>query len=398
MKFTLRQTGLILLFFSCWIVSCNKSSSDPDPSATYLSSSSLALTTSKDDLKNGVTATFGQEAALVAGFIRSGVKQYKISYKTKTPDGLEVTASGALMIPTDLNEPLALAGIQHGTLFNEEDAPSYFKQGTESTLGALLAATGFIVALPDYLGYGDSKQVAHPYEMKDGLSASNVDFLRAVKEFIAAEKINWNKNLLLGGYSQGGYATMAMQKLIEEEYPREFNLKASSCGAGAYNKTGTITDFLKNKTSGEASNNRSYIWVLLTYDKYYNLNRPLSSYFIEPYLSQIQKDGYKALISKSFDEILQPSFVNGISNGTDTQFINAVKDNDIYDWAPKTPTRLYHGDKDTYVPFLNSQSAFDAMTRRGAPDVKLQSIPGGTHSSSVMDFFLGTFTFFVTNK
>jgi hypothetical protein len=189
-----------------------------------------------------------------------------------------------------------------------------------------------------------------------------------------------------------------MQKLIEEKYASEFNLKASSCGAGAYNKSQTFQSFLKNKTSGEAVNNRSYLWVLLTYDKFYGLNRNLNTYFTEPYLAQIQKDGYRATITKSFDEILQPAFVQGILTGTDTKLIEAIKDNDIYDWSPKTPTRLYHGDQDTYVPFLNSQTAYDAMTKRGAANVKLYKINGGTHSSSIADFFLGTFEFFGTYK
>jgi len=395
----LKSYKWLFIVFAVFFVACKDTKNDPDPQPSYLTNSVLVNTISQADLKTQIVASFGPEASAASFLIRSGIKQYKISYKTKTITGESITASGAVMVPTDLStEKLALSCVQHGTLFNEKDAPSYFNPATESTLGSVLASTGFIVGLPDYIGYGDSKDVPHPYEHNKGSSESNVDFIRAVKEFIAKEKLNWNNNLMIGGYSQGGYVTLAMQKLIEEKYASEFNLKASSCGAGAYNKTKTIESFLKNKTSGEASNNRSYIWVLQTYDRIYGLNRNLNTYFIEPYLSQIQKDGHMALISKSFDEILQPSFVTGILNGTDTKFIDAVKDNDIYDWAPKVPTNLYHGDKDTYVPFLNSQTAYDAMVKKGSTSVKLIPISGGTHSSSVFDFFMGTYFLFSANK
>jgi predicted peptidase len=42
---------------------------------------------------------------------------------------------------------------------------------------------------------------------------------------------------MITGYSEGGFATMALQKKMEEQFPNEFNLVTSSCGAGAYNKT-----------------------------------------------------------------------------------------------------------------------------------------------------------------
>lgn len=395
----LKSYKWLFIVFTVFFVACKDTKNDPDPQPSYLASSASVGTISQADLKTLIVTNFGPEASAASIFIRSGIKQYKISYKTKTITGESITASGAVVVPTDLTgEKLALACVQHGTIFNEKDAPSYFTNASESTLGSILASAGFIVGLPDYVGYGDSKDTPHPYEHNKGSSEANVDFIRAVKEFISKEKLNWNNNLLLGGYSQGGYVTLAMQKLIEEKYSSEFNLKASSCGAGAYNKTKTIESFLKDKTSGEAANNRSYIWVLQTYDRIYGLNRNLNTYFIEPYLSQIQKDGHMALISKSFDEILQPSFKAGILNGTDTKFIEAVKDNDIYDWAPKVPTNLYHGDKDTYVPFLNSQTAYDAMVKKGSSSVKLIPISGGTHSSSVLEFFMGTYFLFSANK
>jgi Secretory lipase len=383
-----------IFLFVAFISSCG-SKNDPTPANVVLLSSTIVKEYSKEEFVKELSNFAGPQSSQLSLFVRSGLKTYKISYKTTGTDGEVLTASGALIVPKDLStEALALGSLQHGTILNESSAPSYANLNTEFGLGAFLASTGTIIGMPDYLGYGDSKAYPHPYEHQKSLAKTNIDFLRAVKELIRNEKINWNNNLLLAGYSEGGYATLATQKAIEENYSTEFNLKASSCGAGAYNKTSTLKSFLKDKTSGEPNNNKSYIWVLQTYDRIYKLNRPLSNYFIEPYLTEITKTGYNTVISKSFDSILNPTFIKGLLDGTDKAFITAVSDNDIFDWKPKTVTRLYHGDADTYVPIINTLTTYEAMKAKGAENVSLFIIKGGKHDTSVGDFFTGTFDLF----
>ena len=389
-----RFAGILMVFV--FFVSCEKD--NVLVTSNYLVSSAQVKKYSKAEFLTSLNAVFGPQTAQISLFVRSGISLYKISYLTKTPEGNQITASGAVLLPTDLNEPLALASIQHGTISDNSEAPSYFNITSESAIGQFFASTGMIIAMPDYLGYGESQNYLHPYEHKIGLSQPNVDFLLAVKEFIKKEKVNWNNNLLLAGYSEGGYATLATQKLIEEKYSSQFNLKASSCGAGAYDKTKTLESFIGTKTSGEAGNNRSYIWVLLTYDRLYGFNRPMTDYFIEPYASNIKVNKQNVDISKSFDEILNPTFIAGLKNKTETKWLEALKDNDITEWKSKIPTRLYHGDADTFVPFFNSESALKGMTAKGSTQVKLERIGGGTHASSIQSFLLGTLDLFNTYK
>jgi Secretory lipase len=390
-KLTIVVFSLTLFFTSC----------EKDPSVatdSHLISSTAGPKYSKTEFISKLASVFGNQSSQISFLVRSGIKSFKISYKTKGLNGEDLTASGAVIIPTDLTEALALGSYQHGTLFDESQAPSYLADNSEAALGMFFSSVGYIMAMPDYLGYGDSKNYPHPYEHKTGLAQANVDFLLAVKEFLNKESVNWNGNLLLAGYSEGGYATLSTQKLIEEDYSSQFKLKASACGAGAYDKTKTIASFLNNKTSGESTNNKSYIWVLLTYDRIYGFNRPLTDYFVEPYASDIKKNGYNVNISKSFDEILNPSFIKGIKENTETKWVSAIKDNDLVDWKSKVPTKLYHGDKDTYVPILNSESALAGMKAKGSTQVSLEKIVGGTHGSSITTFFLGTLDLFNTYK
>ncbi len=383
---------LLPLLFLVW--SCQETEDTPVAQPQYLVSATLVKEYSKDEFLKSI----GQAGQSIAALVRGGVRQYKIVYKTKNTDGTDIQASGALTIPVGLTEKLPLLSYQHGTIFDDKNAPSYFDiAGGEGQTASFIAALGYIVSAPDYIGYGVSNNLPHTYEQREGLATASLDMLRAAKEAIAQEKINWNQNVYVAGYSEGGFATMALLKKMEETAASEFNLKAASCGAGAYNKTLSFKTLINTKSSGLATHNASYIWVLLTYDRIYKLNRPVSSYFVEPYAALIQTEKQNARITGNLADLLNPTLKKGITENTDTALLTAVADNDIFDWKPKTPLRLYHGDKDDYVPYFNSQTALDAMKKKGA-EVELKTIVGGDHSTSISDFLLGTLEFFSQKK
>jgi dipeptidyl aminopeptidase/acylaminoacyl peptidase len=54
---------------------------------------------------------------------------------------------------------------------------------------------------------------------------------------------------------------------------------------------------------------------------------------------------------------------------------------------------LFHGTADDYVPFFNSQNAYDAMQKRGATQVELRPIQGGNHFTSATAYTLGAYAF-----
>lgn len=380
---------LVLVVF---ISGCNK---NPDPTAAnqYLVSSTLIGEYTKDQLIQRITAGDPTFAA-IAPFLQSGIKVYKLVYKTKNTDGKEIQASGALIYPVKTGTS-AMISIQHGTIRTDQEAPSYFATSSEANIaGSMFASLGYIIAYPDYIGYGTSNTTPHPYEHRSSLASACLDMIRASKEFVKEQKVGWDERLYIAGYSAGGFATMSLQKKIEEETGNEFNLKAASCGAGAYDKTAFMKYLISTKTGGTVSSNQLYLWVLLTYDRIYGLNRTLSTYFKEPYLGLIQAQKDKASINVSLNTIFTDAFVKGVTDGTDTGFLNAVKDNDVFDWKPKTPTRLYHGDADKLVFYFNSQNAYNAMKTKGATNVELVTLKGKDHSTAIQDFLLGTYQFF----
>ncbi|MFC5411026.1 alpha/beta hydrolase family protein [Larkinella bovis] len=396
-----RKEFLLSLLFSVtvFLSGCKTGGTDPDPEEdVYLVSSSEIQSLTKNQLAAQIAQQFpAQFQTLVTAFLQYDVKVYKLVYNTKLPDGTATKASGAVLVPTTQGKAVPMISQQHGTISSDADAPSYFGPNSDAAFGgAFFASIGYILVCPDYIGYGESKAIPHTYEHREGLATASLDMIRAAREFVKKNSIKWDERLLLTGYSEGGFATMALQKKIEEEFPTEFNLVASSMGSGAYHKSAFMKYIINEKTHGIASYNRLYLWTLLTYNELYKLNKPMNYYLKEPYATQVTQNGRNVNINVSISDIFTDSFKKAVNDGTETGFLNAVKDNDVYDWKPKTPTYLFAGTADNLVFYFNTQDAYDAMQKRGATNVTLNKLEGKDHSTAVLEYLTRTFTFFAS--
>ncbi|MBC6610345.1 alpha/beta fold hydrolase [Hymenobacter sp. BT507] len=376
--------------------SCNSDSPTPatatetpeaPAAATHLVGSKLIGEYSVQTLAGRVS-----QVPLVGALAKYPIKVYRLTYTTQNTDGQPVTASGALLVPT-APVALPLLSYQHGTLrpADEDHAPSYYSSSSEVySAVSVLASTGYIVAAPDYIGYGASKNLPHPYEHAASLASASLDMLRAAREFCAQQKIQRNDKNFLVGYSEGGFATMALHKLIEEKNSQEFTVTASAPGAGAYHKS-AFARYILN--SNQPLNFLStYVWVLSTYDRVYKLNRPFSYYYKAPYAAQLQANQFSA-VPQLPSQLFTTTFRDAVLNGNDAPLAATLTDNDIYDWKPTAPTALFHGTADDYVPFFNSEDAYKAMRARGATQVELRPIEGANHFSGAAAYTLAAYAF-----
>ncbi len=363
----------------------------------FLVSSSLLK-----EYDKAVTGTF---SGLLPGSAKErtihDIEIHKIVYKTKTVDGKETHASGAVLFPR-LDQSLPLVSYQHGTLTEESSAPSNVTTFglNESGVMAIFAATGMIVSMPDYLGYGASSDLPHPYEHGKSLATASQDMLKAVEEFLEVEKIKKNDKLYLMGYSEGGYATLALQKQMEASGDNRITL--SLPGAGAYNKTAFTKAIINLDTPLEFI--ASYLWVLHTYNQIYSsLQRPWSHYLNEPNAQNMEglekinaaTIQNQLINKKKLDTIPQKLFkaslIAGINDGSDTAYTNALADNDLLDWTPKAPVFLYHGTEDDYVFPLNSSTTTQALSANGG-NVSHVPLEGKDHYTATMDFYRNCWT------
>lgn len=314
-----------------------------------------------------------------------------IHYNTVNEENKPIQASGVIIFPENEGN-YELVSVQHGTISSNENAPSNSSLGfNELTIGAIIAGTGFICLVPDYIGYGINNNSRHPYEHRKSLAQNTTDMILAAKEYLEQEAIEYTDQISLVGYSEGGYATLATQQKLEAE--TIIPIKKVISGAGAYNKTSFTKSLLASDQELPFIGN--YLWVLDVYNSIYpELKRPWSDYVNEPYATQLTSYGEintiipdSLLQSTNPKDLFTSSFVSGIIEDTDTAFLNVLQDNDVHDWTPKAPVFLFHGTEDKLIlPFV-SESTAEALTSNGGT-VAYTSIEGKDHNGAVVPFFV----------
>jgi pimeloyl-ACP methyl ester carboxylesterase len=113
----------------------------------------------------------------------------------------------------------------HGTAVSFYDAPSNpnvfgeFNANGESFDGppssAIFAGAGFIYIAPDYLGLGDSTVPRHRYFHAATEASAALDLLKASRHLLRELGVRRNRELFTFGFSQGGHATLALQRALE---------------------------------------------------------------------------------------------------------------------------------------------------------------------------------------
>ena len=331
--------------------------------------------------------TYGQLAA----YIKNGYTAYRITYNTVNTDGQEIVASGAIFIP-DTKTALPLFNYNHGTIFpsQEKQAPSYLGYNYELIIGKLFSGAGYLVVMPDYLGYGTTKNIAHPYGAYHIIAGSVIDMLQAVKEFCNKNDIALSGKNFFSGWSEGAAVALATVKSLEENHRGEFTPTATVVNAGPYYSSGFVHHILDARQPLAHMN--TYVWILQSYNQLYNINRPLSYYFKEPAATSLQ-EGPEISIPRDPEQLFTETFMSNYKSGKDTALQNALVQNDLWDWKPDSKIVFCHGDKDEYVPLFNSEKAYSSMKAKGA-DVSLQVFKEANHSSGVLDFVRVAFDYF----
>jgi len=318
------------------------------------------------------------------------VEIYKVIYKTAYK-GLEINASGLILLPKT-NAPAPMLSFQHGTIIQQSDAPSVQSLGSLDVISySAMASMGFVTVVPDMIGFGVSKDIFHPYYVAEPTSDAVIHNLLAAK-FLAEEKaVTFDNRVFLAGYSQGGYATMAAHKAMEENAVEDFELIASFPAAGGYDIKAMQEYFFGLDTYPQPY----YLaYVGRSYQTYYDETDLLSDFFNEPYASKIPSlfDGVKnsgeinAELTNDITMLVSENMLANVETDAQYEYLrNAFEDNSLVDWAPALPIYLYHGDADTTVPFENSQITYEKMLSNGAtPDnIKLITLHGANHSSGI---------------
>ena len=376
------------LLLSCAIIGfqfCSKDENTPVLPTTYergeiAQSNSIGILTTND-----IQQILSNANITIPFTLSYSVETISINYYSVDGSGKQIIVSGALLIPQGTDN-LPLVSIQHGTQTKRDLVASVSPMNsTEGTVGLIMASMGYLVVVPDYLGFGTSN-VMHPYTHAASLVPSIIDMMRAGKIYSSQNQITLDGRIFLTGYSEGGYATLAAQRAIEAEYSQEFNLTAVAPMAGPYDLYGMMQTVFQ---TGQYNHTAYIAYILTAYNDIYRWNR-VNDFFNAPYSSIVQSlfngsKTYDEIINQlpsNFYALMDSTFVNNVRNGNETAFIDALQENTLLDWLPRTPINFYHGDADDISPYQNSVTAFQKLTANGGTNIQLTTIPGGNHETS----------------
>ena len=312
-----------------------------------------------------------------------GYKAYKIPYTTTDEEGLEVKVSGLFVIPTGMPPAvdeigLSMVSDDHGTIFANADAPTVIASNYGTPDGSSIILTsmgGFATLQPDYIGFGDSNDHYHPFILKKSLASTTIDFIKAVKIFSTNNEIKLNNQLFLTGYSEGGYATLATLQKIEAD--AELTVTMANPMAGPYDLNVTAFGVLSSPTLSVPS-----FMAELGYAYAKAYDQTLSTIINEPYASKLptlvngslQREAIDAELTyetTGVNGLFNPTFVGNFFADPNYWFREAMVENSVHAWKPKTSVRLIHCEGDEVIPYGIAQITEATMKAMGAEDVAL---------------------------
>ena len=311
------------------------------------------------------------------------VAKYRVTYPMEYIGNThEVT--GAMYIPVDgegnaLSCALPTHTYMHGTIFLRSDAPSY--EGFEGELGFLMATSGMLTLMPDYLGLGGSDDVLHPYVHAASEAESGMALLAAVETLGDDMGVELNGQHFVSGYSQGGHAAMAMAKRMQEDPYAGFPLAAAAPMSGPYDMSGTQ---LPIGMGQEQYSNPAYLaYILLAWQQTYgDLFVELSEIFQEPFASGLPPMFDGETTGEMINDFLDGPTSSIVQEGAlealmepGSAFFEAAQDNDLYQWVPESPVQMYYCTQDEQVFYDNALVTESWMNDNGATNVS--SVNGG---------------------
>ncbi len=352
------------------------------------------------NLLNGVMTDYPEVIELINN-TNYDVEIYSIEYKT-TYNGKEIIASGLICMPVAA-ENFPILSFQNGTNTSHANAPSINITNPLFAMLQSLAGNGYIILIPDYIGFGSSEDILHPYYVKTTTNSAVIDMMYAAQEFIDkySTGANYNDKYFLMGYSQGGWATLAALEEIEANHASEFEVEATSCGAGAYDLM-EVSDYIFHLDTFPSPLYLPY--YIYSHQQYGSLDDPLTKFFQEPYASRIPDlfDGshsnanINSQLTNKVSSLLLTDLIENFSSSPDYEALRSdLKVNTIEAWAASSLLQFYHGTADMNVSPSESQNIYSGFIDLGlGSSVQLIEMDGKNHETGLLPWGINTFIWF----
>jgi pimeloyl-ACP methyl ester carboxylesterase len=362
---------------------------------------SLLLNTMIEPLLEALSDEYPEMDA-IAGNAQYSVQIFKIAYNTHYKTDL-VTASGLVCIPL-ADESFPVLSFQNGTNTKHGNAPTADPLNFNYFLLEMISGNGYIVLIPDYLGFGESKNLLHPYYQRESTNNAIIDLMNACHELMQQKEVlaTSNGTNYLMGYSQGGWATLSVLDDLENRNSDGHSVAAVSCGAGAYDLIAMSIYVLSQDTFPGPL----YLpYFIYSQQQYGSLTDPLDKYFQEPYAGIIPDlfDGsysngeINSQLTDSVGKLVTEDLRNNFATGESFLTLRTLlSENSVIAWNTNTKIHIYHGTNDINVPPAQSLSLYNNFLSTGVnpSDISHIELDGLTHESGIIPWGIMTINWF----
>ena len=332
----------------------------------------------------------------------NGIAEQVVYYPSVGPRGEAITLSGKVSVPMN-KQPKGIILLEHYTISANSEAPSQGWTGDAKTF-----RDDYVMVIPDYIGYGVTKNRVSPY-LDGALTARNsVDLLLAARPVIDSLRAGvYSDSIYVIGYSQGGAAALWTLKLLEEQYAERFHVKACYAGSGPYDVATTydlavagdkifmpltIPLLVLGTSEAYGLNLQRKDFFTPAMDKYYDelmaskqlpvmtiaLRVPV--YRLSYWLTADGRDKSQPETQRLYRGFLRSSLVH---YPIDSHPL--FQDSICQPWRPKAPTHVFHSTKDDIVPFSNAAHLRRCWSE--APNITYDFGYYGNHFSAMLTFF-----------
>ena len=281
---------------------------------------------------------------------------FPVAYWSQTPQGDSLLVSGRVYLPKNR----ILNGIivaNHYTMTADEEVPS-----NRISMEMVYLLKGYAVIMPDYVGYGLSRDKLHPYLHWRNAAQTAVDLLNCMPELLDYYGYSYPKDVVVTGYSQGGAVALGVARMIEENYHQEneWSVRKLYAGAGPYDPAGTYLFSMERNEMGIPA---AIPLIVMGLNDAYELGFTLDEFFLDPLLSNyedwvVSKEYTVGQINQLMGSTIMSELMTEDALTLDSPQADMLYEvllwNSNVGYDLQAPAYFLHSLEDEVVPLLNS--------------------------------------------
>lgn len=345
---------------------------------------------------DGFDASKYETAFNMAGKLGKDVHFVSLLYRTVDPKGQPIVASGMVAYPEK--------GRFLGTIEVSPICKEKYMCGTERlfTIECLPSIRGYVVIVPDTIGYGVTKDEAIPLLQSGNIARVGVDMRLAVQEYLEAvgETRTLPRRSIIFGYSLGAAGALELASYYHTHKELGVKIKYLALSSGAYDPYVAIGSTIRKGRNEYLV----YPAIALGMNRWMDMGLDYSKIFKGKVLEDFDKitEGNDNLGHLARDvygtdvhDYLHPDFFTEEQNEDVRKLYDGLRSLRVTAGKGRLPYHvrisMRHSVEDTYVPIECTDQLYSELRKAGYHHIVYHRDRHGTHYDEAAKSFVDLF-------